>query len=162
MLWACVWEDSWLPFRLSACTPVCLNLSESWQYSVSAGQKSIFESNSKPQALFLGISKIFCTWWLSPHCFFSLNIGTFSVILYKGFRSNFIKFGAGIIFGNMSVSDRRAEMPIHKFKTISNCPNQGSLSVALTNASVLGRCYIVRLQPAASVAICACAWEKKE
>lgn len=52
-------------------------------------------------------------------------------------------------------------MPIHKFKKISNCPNQGSLSVAFTNASVLGRCYIVRSQPAASVAVCACAWEKK-
>lgn len=64
-------------------------------------------------------------------------------------------FGAGTAFGNMGVSVRRAEMPIKKFKNISNCPDQGSLSVAFTNASVFGS------QSAASVAICACAWEKK-
>lgn len=84
------------------------------------------------------------------------------MILYKAFRSNLIDFGAGIIFGNMGVSDHRAEMPIKKRKNISDCPGQGSLSVAFTNASVLGRCYIVRSQPAASVAVCACAWEKKK
>lgn len=61
----------------------------------------------------------------------------------------------------MGVSDRGAETPIKKFKTISHCPNQGSLSVAFTNASVLGRCDTVRSQPAASVAVCACAWGKK-
>lgn len=70
--------------------------------------------------------------------------------------------GAGIVFGTMGVSDHRAEMPVKKYKNISNCPNQGSLSVAFTNASVLGRCYIVCSQPAASVAVCACAWEKKK
>lgn len=58
--------------------------------------------------------------------------------------------------------DHRAEVPIKKRKNISDCPGQGSLSVAFTNASVLGCCYIVRSQPAASVAVCACAWEKKK
>lgn len=47
--------------------------------------------------------------------FFSLNIGMFSVILYKGFRSNSIDFGGVIIFGNVAVSDHRAQMPIKKF-----------------------------------------------
>lgn len=65
-------------------------------------------------------------------------------------------FGAGTAFGNMGVSVHRAEVPIKKFKNISSCPHQGSLSVAFTNASVFGS------QFAASVAICACAWEKKE
>lgn len=64
-------------------------------------------------------------------------------------------FGAGTAFGNMGVSVHRAEMPIKKYKNISNCPDQGSLSVAFTNASIFGS------QSAASVAICACAWEKK-
>lgn len=64
-------------------------------------------------------------------------------------------FGAGTAFGNMGVSVHRAEMPIKKYKNISNCPDQGSLSVAFTNASVFGS------QSAASVAVCACAWEKK-
>lgn len=64
-------------------------------------------------------------------------------------------FGAGTAFGNMGVSVHRAEVPIKKFKNISNCPHQGSLSVAFTNASVFGS------QFAASVAICAYAWEKK-
>lgn len=64
-------------------------------------------------------------------------------------------FGAGTAFGNMGVSVRRAEMPIKKFKNISDCPYQGSLSVAFTNASIFGS------QSAASVAVCACAWEKK-
>lgn len=65
-------------------------------------------------------------------------------------------FGAGTAFGNMGVSVHRAEMPIKKYKNISNCPDQGSLSVAFTNASVFGS------QSAASVAVCACAWEKKK
>lgn len=47
-------------------------------------------------------------------------------------------FGAGTAFDNMGVSVRRAEMPIKKFKNISNCPDQGSSSVAFTNASVFG------------------------
>lgn len=64
-------------------------------------------------------------------------------------------FGAGTAFGNMGVSVHRAEVPIKKFKNISNCPNQGSLSVAFTNASVFGS------QSAASMAVRACAWEKK-
>lgn len=88
--------------------------------------------------------------------FFPLEIGTLSVILYKGFRSNFIGFGAGTAFGDVSVSVHRAEVPIKKYKNISNCPDQGSLSVAFTNASVFGS------QSAASVAVCACAWEKKK
>lgn len=64
-------------------------------------------------------------------------------------------FGAGTAFGNMGVSVLRAEMPKKKYKNISNCPYQGSLSVAFTNASIFGS------QSAASVAVCACAWEKK-
>lgn len=34
---------------------VCVLIYQSWQYFGSAGQKRIFESNSKPQALFQGI-----------------------------------------------------------------------------------------------------------
>lgn len=54
MLWADVWEDRRLP---SVCprAHVCVLIYQSWQYSGSAGQKRILESNSKPQALFQGI-----------------------------------------------------------------------------------------------------------
>lgn len=45
------------------------------------------------------------------------------------------------------------ETPINELKEIPSRPKQGSLSVALTNASVLGRCYILHSQPAASVAV---------
>lgn len=41
-------------------------------------------------------------------------------------------------------------------------PTREVLSVAYTNASVLGLCYIVHSQPAASVAVYACAWRKKK
>lgn len=64
-------------------------------------------------------------------------------------------FGAGTAFGNMGVSVHRAEMPIKKFKNISNCPDQGSLSVAFTNASVFGS------QSAVSVGhLCLCLGKK--
>lgn len=43
----------------SVCVRGCVSyLSESSQYFVSAGQKRIFESNSEPQALFLGSKNI--------------------------------------------------------------------------------------------------------
>lgn len=44
-------------------------------------------------------------------------------------------------------------MPINEFKDTPSCPKQGRLSVAFRNASVLGRCYILHSQPAASVAV---------
>lgn len=89
---------------------------------------------------------------------FSLGIGAFSGILYKGFRSTSIDFGAGSIFGSVGVSDPKPQQ--RKSKDVSSCPNQGSSSVAFTSASVLGCCYTLHSQPAASVAVCAYAWEK--
>lgn len=122
---------------------------------VELGRKASLKATRNLRLSFWGSKNILHTVVKSSLLFFPLKIGTFSVILYKSFRSNSMGFGAGTAFGNMGVSVHRAEVPIKKFKNISNCPNQGSLSVAFTNASVFGS------QFAASVAICACAWGKK-
>lgn len=123
---------------------------------VALGRKASLKATRNLRLSFWGSKNILHTVVKSSLLFFPLEIGTFSVILYKGFRSNFMGFGAGTAFGNTGVSVHRAEVPIKKFKNISSCPDQGSLSVAFTNASVFGS------QSAASVAVCACAWEKKE
>lgn len=123
---------------------------------VELGRKASLKATQNLRLSFWGSKNILHTVVKSSLLFFPLKIGTFSVILCKSFRSNSMGFGAGTAFGNMGVSVHRAEVPIKKFKNISNCLDQGSLSVAFTNASVFGS------QFAASVAICACAWEKKE
>ncbi|KAF2978534.1 hypothetical protein EK904_013391 [Melospiza melodia maxima] len=123
---------------------------------VELGRKASLKATRNLRLSFWGSKNVLHMVVKSSLLFFPLKIGTFSVILYKSFRSNSMGFGAGTAFGNMGVSVHRAEVPIKKFKNISNCPNQGSLSVAFTNASVFGS------QFAASVAICACAWETKE
>lgn len=123
---------------------------------VELGRKASLKATRNLRLSFWGSKNILHMVVKSSLLFFPLKIGTFSVILYKSFRSNFMGFGAGTAFGNMGVSVHRAEVLIKKFKNISNFPDQGSLSVAFTNASVFGS------QFAASVAICACAWEKKE
>lgn len=148
------------PFRPSACACVCPIYQSRGSILLALGRKVSLKATRNLRLCFWDL-KIFCTWWLSPHCLLSLNIGTFSVIFYKGFRSKLIDLGAGTIFGDVGVSDLRAEMPIKKFKTISNGPNQGSSSVAFTNASVMGCAYMVCSQPAASAAVCASAWRKK-
>lgn len=107
--------------------------------------------------LVFGDLKIFCTWWLSPHCFFFFLSRLARSVWYFTRVSGATSWALELALhlANMGVSVHRAEVPIKKFKNISNCPDQGSLSLAFTNASVFGS------QSAASVAICACAWEKK-
>lgn len=58
--------------------------------------------------------------------------------LYKGFRSNLIGFGAGVIFGNMGVSDHRAEMPIKKFKKYFQLPQPGKFKCSFHKCFSIG------------------------
>jgi len=93
---------------------------------VALGREVSLKATRNLRLCFWGSENILHVVVKSSLLFFSLNIGTFSVILYKGFRSNLIDFGAGIIFGDMGVSDHRAEMPIKRCKNISDYPHQGS------------------------------------
>lgn len=93
---------------------------------VELGRKASLKATRNLRLSFWGSKNILHMVVKSSLLFFPLKIGTFSVILCKSFRSNFMGFGAGTAFGNMGVSVHRAEVPIKKFKNISNCPNQGS------------------------------------